>query len=59
MGLSKTKGTALELAGRWNFQEQPQLFFSYIETSSWQTVYGINDLWGKKKKKTCFSRKLH
>lgn len=51
MGLSKTKGTALELAGRCNFQEQPQLFFSYVETSSWQTVYGINDLWGKKKKK--------
>ena len=32
MGLSKTKGTTLELAGRWNFQEQPQLFFSYVET---------------------------
>ena len=51
MGLSKTKGTALELAGRWNFQEQPQLFFSYVETSSWQTVYGLIYLWGKKKKK--------
>ena len=50
MGLSKTKGT-LELAGRWNFQEQPQLFFSYVETSSWQMVYGINHLWEKKKKK--------
>lgn len=44
MGLSKTKGTTLELAGRWNLQEQPQLFFSYDETSSWQMAYGINDL---------------
>lgn len=31
------------------------IFFSYVERSSWQMVYGINAL---KEKKLCFSRKL-